>query len=132
MLIRLDFSLSAWVRNLELEATSEEDAINKLKGMTFAELFDEGVNIDSDFMVQDITTEVVERDLTARVTNIEYDFSIDRLDTAVIEYLKARLPKELTVKLTGVRDSDDLEELIKDEIYAATDYDAGSFDFEII
>ena len=132
MLIHLDFDLSAWVKELLIEADSEQDAINKLKGMSFAEIIDEKPIVDSETEIQNISTSIVAQDLTIKVSNIEYDFSAEKLDPAVIEYLKARLSKELNVKLSGVTNNDELEELIKEEIYEVTGYDAISLDYEIL
>jgi hypothetical protein len=132
MLIHLDFDLSAWVKELLIEADSEQDAIIKLKSMSFAEIIDEGPIVDSETEIQNIRTSIAAQDLTIKVTNLEYDFSAEKLDPAVIEYLRARLPKELNVKLNGVTNNDELEDLIKDKIYEVTGYEAASLDYEII
>lgn len=132
MLIKLNFDLSAWVKELLIEANSEQDAINKLKSMSFAEIIDEKPIVDSETEIQNISTSIAAQDLTIKVSNIEYDFSAEKLDPAVIEYLKVRLSKELNVKLSGVTPNDDLEELIKEEIYEVTGYDAISLDYEIL
>ena len=132
MLVKLNFDISAWVKELLIEADSEQDAINKLKSMSFAEMIDEGAIVDSETEIQNIDTSIASQDLTIKVSNIEYDFSAEKLDPAVIEYLKARLSKEFTVKLSGVTPDDELEELIKEEIYEVTGYDAVSLDYEIL
>lgn len=132
MLIKLDFNMSAWVKELMIEAESDHDALRKVQSMTVAELIEAGAIIDSEWEISDARTEVAERDLVVKATNIEYDFHAEELDTAIIDYLKVRLPKELTVKLSGVADLNNIEEQVKDEILVATGYDVESCDFEII
>ena len=132
MLVKLNFDISAWVKELLIEADSEQDAINKLKSMSFAEMIDEGAIVDSETEIQNIDTSIASQDLTIKVGNIEYDFSAEKLDPAVIEYLKARLPKELNVKLRGVAPDDELEELIKEEIYEVTGYDVLAMEYKIL
>jgi hypothetical protein len=132
MLVKLNFNISAWVKELLVEADSEQDAINKVKSMSFAEMIDEGAIVDSETEIQNIDTSIASQDLTIKVSNIEYDFSAEKLDPAVIEYLKARLPKELNVKLGGVAPDDELEELIKEEIYEVTGYDVLAMEYKIL
>ena len=132
MLIKLNFDLSAWVKELLIEADSEQDAINRLKSMSFAEIMDEGAIVDSETEIQNVSTSIAAQDLTIKVSNIEYEFGAEKLDPAVIDYLKARLATELNVNLKGVTPDDELEELIKEEIYEVTGYDVLSMDYEIL
>lgn len=132
MLIKLNFDLSAWVKELLIEADSEQDAIIRLKSMSFAEIIDEGPVVDSETEIQNIRTSVASQDLTIRVSNLEYDFSAEKLDPAVIDYLKARLATELNVNLKGVTPEDELEELIKEEIYEVTGYDVLAMEYKIL
>lgn len=132
MLIKLDFNLSAWVKELTIEADSDHDALNKVQSMTIAELIEAGAIIDSEWDISDARTEVLEQDLTVKVFNIEYDFSGKNLDPAVIAYLNARLPKERTIILRGVTAQDDIEDLLKDEIELITDYSVESLEYQIL
>ena len=133
MLFHLDFSVSAWVKELLIEAASERDAINKLKSMTLAEIIEEEAIIDSELDVQNIDVQVAAQDLTIRVTKADFDFSVDKMAPSVIEYLKARLPKEFVIELKGVEAKDNIEELIKDELYGLTGYDVlSTVEYEII
>jgi hypothetical protein len=100
--------------------------------MSFAEIIDEGAIVDSETEIQNISTSVAAQDLTIKVSNLEYDFSAEKLDLAVIEYLKARLATELTVNLKGVKPEDELEELIKEEIYEVTGYDVLAMEYKIL
>ena len=47
MTINLNFSLEAWVKNLAINAESEEAAIEKLKSMSLADILEEDAAIDS-------------------------------------------------------------------------------------
>lgn len=131
MIVNLNFMLEAWVKQLTLEASSEEDAIEKLQRMTLAELVDAGA-VARNITVTDIDTHVPEYNLVVQVSKIEYELDPETMDISVIEYLKAFLPKERVFTLKGVTDSDDIEDLIKDELYLDTKYDAKSFEFQII
>lgn len=37
-----NFDLDAWIRNIEIEADSEEEAMEKLNAMTFEDIVDQG------------------------------------------------------------------------------------------
>lgn len=132
MTINLNFNLEAWVKNLAINAESEEAAIEKLKSMSLADILEEDAAIDSEMKITEIETSVADYDLTVQVTEIEYDLDPEIMDISVIEYLKNLLPKEQNIELTGVTDEDDLEELIKDYIFADTNYDTKSFKFQIV
>jgi hypothetical protein len=54
------------------------------------------------------------------------------LDPAVEAYLRARLPKEHVFKLTGVSAKEDFEDLLRNEIELMTDYEASSFEYQIL
>ena len=132
MLIKLNFNLSAWVKELTIEADSDLDALRKVQAMTVAELIEAGAIIDSSWDISDARTEVVEQDLTVRAFNIEYDFTRNDLNPSIIEYLKARLPVERTITLRGISAKDDIEERLKDEILLITDFDVASLEYQII
>ena len=132
MLIKVDFEVSAWVKELIIEAKSNHAALNKLQTMTLAEIIEAGAVVDSEIEIRDARTQMVSYDLTAKVFNIEYDFSDRNMDPAVIDYLKVRLPKEHTVTLKDVTSTDDIEELLKDEILLITDYEVESLEYQIL
>ena len=136
MIVKVDFNLSTWVKELLIEADSEADALNKVREMTTRELITELINteaiIDSNWDISDARTEVVERDIIVKASNIEYDFTYEKLDPAVIEYLKVRLPKEMIVRISGVAPDDDIEDFVRDEILTRTNYEVESLDYEII
>jgi galactitol-specific phosphotransferase system IIB component len=132
MTVYLSCNVEAWIKNFVIEAPSEEEAIKKLVSMSLAELIEKGADIDSTMKFTEIDTEVSDYDLVVSVTNIEYDLDPEIMDAAVINYLKGLLPKEKTITLKNVTDSDDLEDLVRDELYAETNYDTVSFDIKVL
>ena len=92
---KLDFLLEAWVRNLEIEADSEEDAINKLHRMDIEEIIKKGYVDESDS--KNIDVEVISKSYEVEVTiNKWSDTYLDReYEVEVVKY--DSLPK--TVKL---------------------------------
>lgn len=132
MTINLNFNLEAWVKSLNIEATSEEDAIKKLMSMTLAEIIAEDAVVDSAMKFTEIETEVREYDLVVSVTDITYDLDPEVMDISVIEYLKGLLPTKRTFTLEGISSDDEIEDRIRDEIYGETDYDAADFKYNIL
>lgn len=132
MTINLNFNLEAWVKSLNIEATSEEDAIKKLMSMTLAEIIAENAVVDSAMKFTEIETEVREYDLVVSVTDITYDLDPEVMDISVIEYLKGLLPTKRTFTLEGISSDDEIEDRIRDEIYGETDYDAADFKYNIL
>lgn len=132
MIVNLNFNLEAWIKSLNIEATSEEDAIKKLMSMTLAEIIEEGAVVDSAMKFTEIETEVREYDLVVSVTDITYDLDPEVMDTSVIEYLKGLLPTKRTFTLEGISSDDEIEDRIRDEIYGETDYDAADFKYDVL
>jgi hypothetical protein len=132
MTVNLNFNLEAWVKSLNVEAASEEDAIKKLMSMSLGEIIEEGAVVDSTLKITDIDTEVKEYDLVVSVSNIVYDLDPEIMDVSVIEYLKGFLPTARTFTLSGVSSDDEIEDLIRDEIFGETDYEAATFDYEVL
>lgn len=54
-----DFSLCAWVQNVEIEADNYEDALDILKGMSLCEIAREGY--EKDLQLEDIDCEEEDR-----------------------------------------------------------------------
>jgi hypothetical protein len=113
----LDFNLSAWIKGVEVDATSYEDAVSKLYQMSFEEILETGFS--KDFTISDVDGQVIEKQVKVKVYDIEYDVEYgDESDyespEAYIQFINS-LPTALAVTLT-VEPNDDLEELIADEI----------------
>ena len=132
MTVNLNFNLEAWVKSLNIEATSEEEAIKKLMSMTLAEIIEEGAVVDSNLKITDVDTEVHEYDLVVSVSDITYDLDPEVMDTSVIEYLEGLLPTKRTFTLSGISSDDEIEDRIRDEIYGETDYDAADFKYDVL
>jgi hypothetical protein len=130
MKVVLDFNLNAWIKGVEVEATSYEDAVAKLYQMTFDELIETGFS--KDFTISDVAGQVVEKQVKVKIYDIDYDIEEDNYFNPE-EYISVinSLPTTLTVTLT-VEPNDDIEELIADEILYQTKQTANNFNFMII
>ena len=129
----LDFNLSAWIKGVEVDATSYEDAVSKLYQMSFEEILETGFS--KDFTISDVDGQVIEKQVKVKVYDIEYDVEYgDESDyespEAYIQFINS-LPTTLAVTLT-VEPNDDLEELIADEILYETKWAANNFRFMIL
>lgn len=130
MKVVLDFNLSAWIKGVEVEATSYEDAVAKLYQMTFDEIIETGFS--KDFTISDVDGQVVEKQVKVKVYDIEYDVEEDDYESpeAYIQFINS-LPTTLRLTLT-VEPDDDLEDLIADEILYETKQTVNTFRFMIL
>lgn len=130
MKVRFNFNLETWMRYIEVEADSYEEAENKLYKMTLAEMLEEG--IDDETTISDVEGEIIERTIKAKVYDIEYDIEEDDFDD-LEEYNKLlnSLPTEMTVEIT-LETNDDEEWAIADEITYQTDQRVKDFRYVII
>jgi hypothetical protein len=126
----LDFNLSAWIKGVEVEATSYEDAVAKLHQMTFDEIIETGFS--KDFTISDVDGQVVEKQVKVKVYDIEYDVEEDDYESpeAYIQFINS-LPTTLRLTLT-VEPDDDIEDLIADEILYETKQTVNTFRFMIL
>ena len=130
MKFRFNFNLEVWVDGIEIEAKSEEEAIEQLYKMPVKEYLEEGYDRESD--ISDIDSEVIEKSIKVKAYDIEYDIEEDDYEDKE-EYIELinSLPSELTVDIT-VTANDDEEELIADEITYKTDWLVRNFRYTII
>lgn len=133
MKVVLDFNLNAWIKGVEVEATSYEDAVAKLHQMSLDEILETGFS--KDFTISDVDGQVVEKQVKVKVYDIEYDVEYgDESDyespEAYIQFINS-LPTTLRVTVT-VEPNDDIEELIADEILYETKWAANNFRFMIL
>lgn len=133
MKVLFDFNLSAWIKGVEIEATSYEDALAELHSMTFEELVEAGYS--KDFRLNDIDGSIIERTVKVKVYDIEYDVEYGETSDyespeAYIQFINS-LPSSLTLTLT-VEPDDDVEDLIADEILYETEWVATNFRFMIL
>lgn len=130
MKVVFDFNLSAWIKGVEVEATSYEEALSKLHQMTFDELIETGFS--KDFTIEDVDGSVMERTVKVKVYDIEYDVEEDDYESPedYIQFINS-LPTTLRLALT-VEPDDDIEDLIADEILYETKQTVNNFRFMIL
>lgn len=130
MKVILDFNLNAWIKGVEVEATSYEDAVTKLHQMTFDELIETGFS--KDFTISDVDGQVVEKQVKVKIYDIDYNVEEDDYFNPE-EYISVinSLPTTLTANLT-VEPDDLIEDLVADEILYQTKQTANNFNFIII
>lgn len=135
MLITIkDFVVEARIQNLEIDAESEEDALEILRGMTLEELVHSDAYVD-DIEYKDVESEISEYDFDAEVTNIEYDlddWDLSGTEFESVEELAESLPKELDVAIRCCEGEDDESDMISDEIYDVTHHKAKSFEYKVV
>lgn len=111
MIFKASFDLSAWIRDFEVEAPSEEEAKKKLAEMTFDDIVDQ-LSYESEGFVgasemDDVDLECVEKTLKIKVSDLKcVDEDGDEVSPAESEYAFD----------VDFREGDDLEDLVKDEL----------------
>ncbi len=121
-----DFNLQAWIRFLEIEADSYEEAVNKLLKKDVSELIELGSVHDSDLDTIDV--EILEADYKVRVFDIEWEDEEIETSRLLPSYVK-----EMTLKDIDVSDEyDNIKREIQYELEMMYDRDIVYFDFEII
>ena len=130
MKVVFDFNLSAWIKGVEVEAASYEEALSKLHQMTFDELIETGFS--KDFTIKDVDGSITERTVKVKVYDIEYDVEEDDYESPedYIQFINS-LPTTLRLTLT-VEPDDDIEDLIADEILYETKQTVNNFRFMIL
>jgi hypothetical protein len=133
MTVNLNFNLEAWIKQLQIEdVSSEEEAKEKLMSMSLSEIFSDESFTASDCDITEVTTEVVDYTAVVNVSDIQYYFDSDEIGPAVIDYLKAKLPKEKILTIDHISVDEDLEETIKDELSLITGYEIESITYELV
>lgn len=130
MIFKASFDLSAWIRDFEVEAPSEEEAKKKLAKMTFDDIVDQ-LSYESEGSVKasevdDVDLECVEKTLEIKTSDLKY----------VDEDGKEITPSESEYVFdVDYREGDDLEDLVKDELsyLAGVDEESiRSFKYEVV
>ena len=115
MIVEFDFNLEMWVRNLQIEANSVEEAEEKLHKMTLEELISEGA-IVKQIDIKDLTSEIKERKVKVQVGNISVEPSFFEYDTeAEKEELQRKVENQVLEFELNLKSGD----LIDDEIDSA-------------
>ena len=132
MIFKASFDLSAWIRDFEVEAPSEEEAKKKLAEMTFDDIVDQ-LSYESEGFVgasemDDVDLECVEKTLKIKVSDFKYvDEDGDEVSPAESEYV---------FDVDFREDGDDyLEDLVKDELSYRSGVDEEcirSFKYEVV
>lgn len=120
MKFRFDFVLEAWIRCLEVEASSEEEAMDIFNSMSITEMLEEGYV--KDFELRSVDKDLIEETLRVRVFNIKKD--------AISEGV---LPEEIILDVTVDLDCCQDEEIaIEAELIYQLDCCVDSFEYEIL
>lgn len=147
MRVKFDFNLSAWIKGLEVEASSLEEAKDKLMKMSVEEIVQEGLVDEND--ITDLDSEILEETYSVQVSDIKYDIDDDDVadelgfdlftDKTASDYkeriekgralILAKLPSELTLTVT-VEKGRELEEVIEDEIVLKTNWTVQDFKYK--
>ena len=129
MKVKFNFNLEAWIRDVEIEADSMEEAENKLYSMTVQELIEAGYVHTSD--LDDVEGEIVEQDYNVKVYNIEFE------PEDILEYgMDKDLPEKDTVlefTFKDIRTDNEYDELrgyIDDELFSMFRMFPTNFDFD--
>ena len=130
MKVRFNFNLSTWMRYVEVEGDSYDDAVENLYKMSLSELLEEGM--DDETTISDVEGEIIERTLKVKVYDIEYDIEEDDYeDPEEYNRIVNSLPTEMTLDVT-VESNQDEDEVIADEITYNTDWLVNNFNYMII
>lgn len=129
----VDLNVNAWLKAIEIEASSKDEAKDILKGMSLEEMLETGYERDLELSDVDITLESY--NLSVKVDNITYDINEEDLrDNNVESEEELDLPRTMELKLYDLEseEDDDIEDAIKSEIEFMTDFIVDEFTYEII
>ena len=122
-----DFNLQAWMRNVEIEADSYEEAESKLYKMTAEELIEAGYIQTSD--LEDVEVELLEADYKVRVFDIEWE---DEENADLLELLPEYVNEMIVRDIDTTDTYDNIKREIQYQLEMTYDRDTTYFDFEII
>lgn len=127
---KLDFNLEAWVRNLEVEADNEDDALNELYKMSISEIIEKGyVN---DYSTNDIDVEVISKSYEIEVTIKKWnDKYLDNEDDVELAKYDS-LPDVANITLEDLSGNESLEVAIEDELEYEFDFRPEDYTFKIL
>ena len=132
MKFEFDFVITAWMRNVIIDAPTVEEAKEKLLGMRLEDLVDltifDGATI-SDSSISDLDTTVLEATYKVEVSNIHYELDDDNyISDDKLEKLSA--PREYI--FSDVEDEYDLYDLIEERLIDEAGLNVEDFDFKIL
>lgn len=134
MKFEFDFVVTAWMKNVIIEAPTVDEAKEKLLSMSLEDLVDltnrvfDGATV-ADSSISDLDTTLLEATYRVKVFNIQYELDDDNyLSDDKLEKLSA--PREYII--SEVEDEDDLYDLIEERLIDESDLNVADFDFKII
>ena len=127
MRVRFDFSLDAWIRNLEIEADSLEDAKDKLARMSVEDIVEYGCVDEHD--ITNLDSDILEETVHVKVSDVVYDYDEDEDDIDLIESLPTEFEFDIDV---DYEHNEDLEDLIADAITDETDCLVYNFRYKVV
>lgn len=111
MKFSLDFSVNAWIQDVEIEAKDEKEALDKLSQMSLKDILDEGFVKDFDISAKDFEATVIEKTVTVECYDITYDpYDVEEKDLNL-----AYLPTKMLIEF-DVDADDDLDDLVMAEL----------------
>lgn len=115
-----DFDLDVWLRNVEVEANSLEEAQEKLYSMTIEEMLESGYVKDTYINDLDVESGTIE----VKAYNIEYDTDEDEIDTLYVD-------EECYVDVDYKDFSDDPDTAVIEAVSDYTGYKVKSCDYKV-
>lgn len=147
MKFKVDLDYEAWIRDVEVEADSEEDAKKKLAEMTIEELLEYGYVKQSS--IDDIDMERIEAAYEIKVTSLEWEVAAEDVDYMFLDRETEPTDEEVEEAIKSVRDGlptpdkienmtfvvedeDEIPDLISSELEYRTSFLAKSVEYEIV
>lgn len=130
MKVKFNFNLNAWICDVETEGKSYEEALENLYKMSFEELVEAGYCRESS--ISDIDGVIVEKTVRVKAYDIDYNIEEEDYDSPE-DYVKIinSLPDELVLEIL-LEPSDDLEEMVADEITYKTGWLVNQFNYTVL
>lgn len=115
-----DFDLDVWLRNVEVEANSLEEAQEKLYSMSIEEMIESGYVKDTYINDLDVESGTIE----VKAYNIEYDTDEDEIDTLYVD-------EECYVDVDYKDFSEDPDAAVIEAVSDYTGYKVKSCDYKV-
>ena len=127
---KLNFLLQAWITNLEIEAANKEEALNTLYKMDIDEIIKNGYVKEIETSDEDLELNAAGFEILVEVEEWGSDYLDMDDDEAVARFEK--LPRQFTITIDEVYETDSLESAIEDEIEYNYFYIPENYTYKII
>lgn len=127
---KLNFLLQAWITNLEIEAANKEEALNTLYKMDIDEIIKNGYVKEIETSDEDLELIAAGYEILVEVEEWGSDYLDMDDDEAVARFEK--LPRQFTITIDEVYETDSLESAIEDEIEYNYFYIPENYTYKII